>query len=176
MIEYLPETIRWFVGFILLSAGWGKYKGYVEFKDNLVTSFGFSQSISNVFAPLLIIVECSLAIIILSNTSYSYSAMVCTLFIFSAFTSFLLYFWLKDARVKCNCFGQEDRPVSYLDILRNIVIISALIMYLVVVGEQFSVGLDVSILLAGTALLLSILIIHLHDVVILLTTPTQGRR
>lgn len=175
MLEYLPETIRWFVGFILLSAGWGKCRGYVEFKDNLVTSFGFPKSVSNVFTPLLIMVEWSLAIIILSNTSYTYSGMIGALIIFSAFTSFLLYYWLKDARIQCNCFGLEDRPVSSLDILRNIVIIGCLIIYLVTAQGHYLPSLEVCTLLAGSALLLSIVVIHLHDVVMLLTT-TNGRR
>jgi len=175
MLEYLPETIRWFTGFILLSAGWGKFRGYTEFKDNLVFSFGFTQNTSRILAPLLIMIEWLLAIIILSNTSYTYSAMVGALIIFSAFTSFLLYFWLKDARIRCNCFGKEDRPVSYLDILRNVVIIGCLIIYLVTVEGYYLPSLEVSTLLAGSALLLSILVIHLHDVVMLLTT-TNGRR
>jgi len=167
MLDYISIMISWSVAFILFGAAWGKLESFSQFKLNLVTSFGLSKSLAGIVTPSLITLELSIAFIIISHSAYSYFAMIVAFTTFCIFTLFLIYHWSRDARIKCNCFGQDDRPVSIFDLLRNLVIVLFIGTYLILGKSDHALSIEEQPLLAGLGVGLSIVVIHLHDIALL---------
>ena len=167
---YSFTIICWLVAFVFFSAALGKLEKQEQFKSNLVESFGLSEKASHNIAPVLVILELVLGLLIISGPSLSYIAMSVAFVIFCFFTLFLIYHWLQNARVKCSCFGEDDRPVSIFDLLRNGLVIALIGTYLVFFEGQYSLPMSSHLLLAGIGLALSILIIHLHDIAMIFLT------
>lgn len=174
MLDPFLVLIQWFVIFILLRAAWGKLVALNDFKSNLEESFRFSGKISRVIAPTLVVYEITLFILIISKTNYSYISMLVALFTFFIFTLVLCYRWVQDSRVRCNCFGNEDRTVSIFDLIRNIIIILLIGLYLIWGPPEHDLHLGSLFLLALLGLILSTVVIRFHDIAMLLLSA-QGR-
>lgn len=170
ILSYFLFTISWLVAFTLLMAAWGKLKDLHRFKSNLRDSFGFSARSSKFVAPLIIVLEFLLALTTVSGTQFTYLAMVVSFVVFIVFTAFLAYHWLQNARVKCSCFGEDDRPVSVFDLLRNALIILFIGCYLMIGGFELSLTMHSQFLLVILALAGSTVVIHTHDIFMVLLT------
>jgi uncharacterized membrane protein YphA (DoxX/SURF4 family) len=170
---YLSEIIRFFIGFVLLTAGWNKAKTYQQFTESLVTSFHFPKVLSKLFSPVVIILECSLALILLTQLLNTQLAMKISLILFSTFTSLVIFFLIRHEVVKCNCFGEESRPTSIFDIIRNVGFIIAIIFYLIFSKPDVYFANEVSYLLGTLAFIITIISINFHDMVLILKSRGQ---
>lgn len=165
---YLNEIIRLSIGMLLVMAAFTKTKDLSQFKDTLVTSFHLSESISRIFAPILVMAEWGTGIILLSNAGFVDWAMKAALVMFLMFTSVVSYMLYRDGVVKCNCFGEQQRPVSVFDMVRNTVCILAIVFYLTTAKSTVPLPLESTLLLFGVALSLTFIVVSFHEVVSIL--------
>jgi len=165
---YFSEIIRFFVGFVLLTAAWSKTRTYQQFTISLVTSFHLPKTLSKLFSPLLILLEYALALALLTQLFNPQLAMQVSLALFSTFTSVAIFLLIRHEVVKCNCFGEESRPISIFDLIRNLGFIVAIIFYLFYAKANTNFSLEVSSLLATLAVIITIITINFHDLVSIL--------
>lgn len=165
---YIAEIFRLFVAFLLLIAAISKLNAFSEFKNNLNESFGLTVAASTRFAPIVVAVELLLSGLLLLNTNASYLGMAASLFVFLAFTGVVSYRYVKEAIVKCSCFGEADRSVSAYDLLRNLIVIACIIFYLFYSGDASALTVGLWFLTAGLAIILTIVAIEFHEIVMLL--------
>ena len=165
---YLTEMIRFFIGFILLTSAWSKTKTFQLFTDSLNSSFNLPLKISKIISPIIIAIEWLLAAILLTEISDTTLAMKMSLILFCVFTITVVYFMFKNETLSCNCFGEEPRPVSTFDVVRNIVIIATIIFYLLSNTIENDFNRAEIALLALIGLIITIITINFHDVVSIL--------
>ena len=169
---YLAEISIYFIGFVMLTAAWSKTKSYHHFTESLVSSFHLSKTLSKLLAPLVIILEWSLALILLTKLFPPQLAMQISLLLLSIFTLVVLFLLIKHEVVKCNCFGEESRPISIFDLIRNLGFIASIIFYLVYSNSDAELSIEVSILLASLAIIMTIISVNFHEMVSML--KSQG--
>lgn len=161
---FLSYLCTWVIAFVLLAASYGKLKHFEFFKSNLVSSFKLKKRAASVLAPLLVIFELFLALIISVGTAASYWAMFTALILFTFLTLILIFFWVRDGRIRCNCFGEEARPVSGYDLIRNSILILALGLFFVFGSLNPSLSIWELLLIATVALPIGNLLIRFHDI------------
>jgi len=172
MMLHLAEIAKLVTGFILLAAAWGKTRTYHQFKQNLTESFYVPTAASRWLTPLIILAEWGLAALLLTNRVNPYPLMLASLALFSIFTCVVIYLLAKDEVVKCSCFGEQKRPISQLDLIRNLGLISAIGFYLAVAQPQVSYGGSELLLLGSIAAIISILAVNFHELTHLLIGST----
>lgn len=162
---FLSEILRYFVGFLLLAAVFGKLRSFAQFRSNLHTSFGVRPGLDAVLAPVLIAAELGVAVLVL--TLFSRVGMAAALLMFLAFTALLSYKFFTQSVVKCACFGGKERPVSGYDLLRNLLVCAAIAVYLNLTASA-GLALEPAILAIALASLLCTIAIEFHLIVYLL--------
>jgi hypothetical protein len=178
MSFYLAELIRLTLGLTLLWAAWGKTSGYSVFVANLSDSFYFPQAIARFTAPLLILLEWALALVLIANLAPLILAMYITLMLFISFTAMIIFAHFRDQVVKCNCFGEQHRPVSQFDMIRNVILILSCVYYLQLIPTQLIPPLVITPsehgLLLLSATVTSLIGVYFHDIVHTLLSKEQG--
>ena len=167
-MEFSPfvyEFCRLYVATILAIAAFGKALNFFTFQNNLTESFSVSARFTKPLASLLVSLELILAVILFLNTPLVKVAMYVAMLMFIGFTLVLGYYLIQDKLVRCNCFGQSNDKVTYLDLFRNGLIIVAGIIYLS--GPGFGITLPSIVLLAGAACIATTLTVHLKEIVLL---------
>lgn len=164
---FVAEILRYFIGFVLLAAVVGKLRTFAVFRDNLVSSFGMPPAASALAAPALVAAELLVAAMVMGQLGRP--GMLAALLLFGAFTAIVTYRFLQEGVVRCSCFGEAERNISALDLVRNGLVVSSIVAYLALaaVGQP---SWHVSLLAAGLASVLAVLAVHFHDVVTLLRT------
>ncbi|MBJ7313424.1 MauE/DoxX family redox-associated membrane protein [Rugamonas sp. CCM 8940] len=188
---FFGATLRFLLGFLLLCGAWGKLTSFAGLKRNLVESFGLSAGLAAALAPLLIAAEGLLAIVLLLDSGTDDCALLAALAMLLVFTLVVGYQFLSRDVVRCSCFGEAERPVSGYDLLRNLLLIAAIVAALlgaggeldgragralggVGVGDDAGSGLAARLMCASLGLMLAVVSVHFHDLVALLGTPEEG--
>jgi hypothetical protein len=179
MSFYLAELIRLTLGLTLLWAAWGKTSGYSVFVSNLSESFYFPHAIATFTAPLLILLEWALALILIVKLEPLTLAMYITLMLFISFTAMIIFAHFRDQVVKCNCFGEQHRPVSQFDMIRNLILILSCVYYLQLMPTQLTATPIIflsseQVLLFLSATVTSLIGVYFHDIVHTLLSKEQG--
>ena len=79
------------------------------------------------FVVLVPLAEIALAVLLVGGWWFN-STVVASLLMLSAFTVLLLVRLRDPERLPCSCFGAtSQRPMSWLDVVRNVILIAALI-------------------------------------------------
>lgn len=164
---FLAEILRFFTAFVLLAAVWGKSRGFAAFRDNLTASFGMPAALGKLAAPSLVAAELLLAVAILGP--YAGAGMPAALAMFAGFTALLSYKFVRDGAFRCACFGETERNLSGLDLLRNLLVAAAIGAWCALAGGP-GLPLHAASLAAGLALILTVLAVEFHDIVNLLRT------
>ncbi|HAA15622.1 MAG TPA: hypothetical protein DCE41_29500 [Cytophagales bacterium] len=160
---YLVEFCRLFIFTVLLFSSLGKGRTFAKFRDDLTESMQVSQGLAAAATATLIVVEGVLAIFLLLNNRLTFYAMVGAVMLFAGFTVWITYSVIQDRLVRCNCFGQNEEYVSYLDIIRNGVLLLASGFYLW--GPQASsISLSVQFVFFGMALTAYMVITNLKNI------------
>jgi hypothetical protein len=179
MSIYLAELIRLTLGLTLLWAAWGKTSGYSVFVANLSESFYFPHAIATFTAPLLILLEWALALVLIVKLEPLTLAMYITLTLFISFTAMIIFAHFRDQVVKCNCFGEQHRPVSQFDMIRNLILILSCVYYLQLMPAQLTatplmITPSEHGLLLLSATVTSLIGVYFHDIVHTLLSKEQG--
>ena len=165
---YLNEIIRLFIGMVLLMAAYSKTLDIAQFKETLVSSFHLNKKLSNYLAPLLLIVEWAISVILLVKAPWLELAMLAALLMFIVFTTVVSFLLYRDGIVKCNCFGEEQRPASIFDMIRNTACILAILHYLFTPTIDSPLSLENGVLLFGVSLSLTFVMVNFHEIVSIL--------
>jgi len=160
---YFLEVIRLLAAFIMLVAAWGKCQAFALFQTNLIESFRVPASLSKAMTLGIIAMELLLAIFILANNHLTDTAMWMTLAAFIIFTLAVIVRFSQNELVKCNCFGAENRPVSALDIVRNLLMMALLIYYLLF-SSAAALVMEAQTLCALLAAIFCICMVNFHDI------------
>jgi hypothetical protein len=153
---------------IFLFAALGKLRSFSSFQTNLTQSFGIPANLSKLIVPILIGTELLIAIALFSSNS----SWILQLTLFVASILFLIFnlvvayqFFSKDL-VRCNCFGEAERPVSAYDLLRNFLLLSFTTyaaIYHVEANTYMQAQAIIYWLQFGIALTLCVLMMHFHE-------------
>lgn len=155
---------------IFFFAAIGKLRSFTSFQNNLTQSFGISPNLSKLIVPILIGTELLIAIaLFISNSS---RILQLTLFVasilFLIFSLVVAYQFFSKDLVRCNCFGEAERPVSAYDLMRNFLLLSATIYatyanYHVEINTHMQAQAIIYWLQFGIALTLCLLMMHFHE-------------
>ncbi len=171
---YLLELVRLSIGLTMFIAVYNKSLSFSTFRKELVVSFGFTNESAKWLAPAVVGIELLLAGCILGVSSIIHTAMIFSLCLFIIFTVVLLWHFFSGNLVRCSCFGEEDRPVSLFDLIRNGVIIFLLFSYVNSMPEPITLSFPELFLLFSLAALISLFISNFHDVMVLLFGSFKG--
>jgi hypothetical protein len=169
-LPFLAEILRLFTAFVLLAAVWGKLRNLGAFRANLSDSFGMPAALGRLAAPSLVAAELLLAAAILGP--FATAGMLAALALFAGFTALLSVKFVREGAFRCACFGETERNLSGLDLLRNLLVAGAIGAWCALAGAGMTphAGFHVMLLAAGLALILAVLAVEFHDIVNLLRT------
>ncbi|MDW3190971.1 MAG: MauE/DoxX family redox-associated membrane protein [Cytophagales bacterium] len=160
---YLTEFSRLFIFMVLLFSAIGKGRTFGQFKENLSQSFKVPAQWTTALTTLIIMLEGLLAMVIFMNNQFTPLAMLCALILFTGFTILISITVIQDRLVRCNCFGQDDEYISYLDIIRNVVLILACGFY-VIAHETILLETPIQLILLGMAFIAFLVITNLKNI------------
>lgn len=167
---YLMEFCRLFIFSILLFSSVGKARTFGKFRDNLTDSFRLPKAWTKVSTVLIITVEGLLAIALFMNNGFTYIAMLSALILFIGFTLLISVSVIKDRLIRCNCFGQNEEYISYLDIIRNILLLLASGFY-VYSYHPISMAKPIQLLLFGIAIIAYLVVTNLNNIATIARDP-----
>ena len=77
------------------------------------------------------------------------------------FTLFIGYHLFKQNKISCNCFGGDERSISFYDLFRNILLIFFSVIFVRFSSDDVA-SLQVQFLCLSLALLLFLIVSNLH--------------
>lgn len=169
---YLTEFCRLFIFAILLFSSLGKARTFEKFKGNLSDSFHVPKSWTSALTLTLIGLEGFLAVIIIINNQLTYFAMIGALIMFVGFTVFIIISVVQDRLVRCNCFGQNEEYISYLDIIRNMVLLLACGLYLYHY-QLILLSKPIQLFIFGMAFIAYLVVTNLKNIATIAQDPTS---
>ncbi len=189
-INYPAELARVTVFWVLLLAAAGKAMTWNDVKANLTESFRIPLSLSGFATNALILFELLLAVGLMAEREISvWSALIAGV-MFLAFGLMILVFLVQDKIIRCNCFGNKEQRISWLDLVRNSLLIGGCGYYVL---TQVSVELSQSgrsnwmltnpgitptgieqLLILICGLIMMQLIINLSEIKALVMAPLNG--
>lgn len=170
---FLAEVIRFYLGFILFAAAWGKCRTYSYFKQQLTESFRIPAVYSRLLAPGVLVLEWGLSLIILA-TGHKVAIIVAG-GLFSLLSVVLLYRYFATGMIKCSCFGEKERPVTDYDLLRNGLVIMAFMAFFCLDNPASEMAVQWLFFSASLAVLLVLITINLSDIMLQLIDMAEVR-
>lgn len=109
---------------LLLWAATGKWRTLGAFEQNLVQSFAIPPGQARLLAPTLALAESAAAITLLMlawqpDPAWTAPLMAACWCLLALFSLTLLQRFFTNDTIKCSCFGEQDRPLSGYDLIRN---------------------------------------------------------
>ncbi|MEW6372118.1 MAG: MauE/DoxX family redox-associated membrane protein [Pseudomonadota bacterium] len=161
---FVAEIVRHFVAWWWLAAVLGKLRSWPGFRTELATSFGVPPAAAALAAPLLILAELVAASMVIGVAHPA--GMVLSLALMGSFTAVLGYQFLARGIVRCSCFGESVRPLSGYDVLRNLLVVAAMLAWLVL-APAGRLPFGETLVAAGMGAWLCVAAVHFHDLVVL---------
>ena len=121
---FIATILKNSLGLLLIVACLGKTKGFGVFKVNLIESFNVPPTLSTSLTLLIILSELALGMSLLFGT-----ASLVELALYATFLLFLLFSIVVGQKlityqsVSCNCFGVTKENITFVDLLRNLVLL-----------------------------------------------------
>lgn len=121
---FIATILKNSLALLLLVACLGKIHGFALFKKNLVDSFKLPSALTTPLASFIVFIEFTLATSLLMG-----SAQLISFSLYAAFTLILVFSLvvaqklLTYQNVACNCFGATKQNLTWLDLLRNFVLL-----------------------------------------------------
>ena len=166
--QFIAAFSLYATALLLLVAAIGKTRSFSLFRNNLVSSFGISARLSPAIAVLLLMLEFCLAGWLFFSTTAAATVMGFVLLLFSVFSLVLLWRYLLDGNVKCSCFGEQNRPVSAFDLIRNLLILLTICLYFFAPATVLTPGSLWFWLVLSIAAVWVLMLVHCHEILSLL--------
>ncbi|NVD73619.1 hypothetical protein HUX88_24215 [Duganella sp. BJB1802] len=168
--QFLGEILRYFVALLMLAAATAKLRDLAGFRDNLASLFGMGPALRALAAPAVVAAELAVAALLLGGLARA--GLLAALLMLGVFTALVGYKFYTQSVVRCGCFGEAERSLSGLDLLRN-----ALVMAAIGAGLALPAGFappwHVAVLAASLGCLACVVAVHFHEIVHLLS-PSDG--
>lgn len=160
MAAYAGEASRLYVMVALAAAVAGKARAMDDFRDTLLDLPIVTARSSGAAALAVIGVEAAIlgAVVVAPRVG-----MAAALVTFALMWTAILVALLTRRPLMCNCFGGRARPVSWLDLVRNLALIGACGLYLTS-PPLGGFGLSAWLLLLGVAAIAFLISTNLDEV------------
>lgn len=167
---YIAEACRLAIVLVLAAAVAGKAVNAVarrDLSDMIADLLRVPERVARAGAALVLGAEGMIALLLLAAGGWSRPAMAAAIMLFAIFTGFILLALVQRRAVVCSCFGGRGHPLSFWDLVRNLILIAAGAIYL----SQSPLGhaLDPAawLLLAGIAFILFLVATNLNRIALL---------
>ncbi len=168
--QFLGEVLRYFVALLMLAAAAAKLRNLAGFRDNLASLFGMGPALRALVAPTVVAAELAVAALLLAGLARA--GLLAALLMLGGFTALVGYKFARQSVVRCGCFGEAERSLSGLDLLRNGLVLAA-----IAAGLALPAGLappwHVTLLAVALGCLACVVAVHFHEIVHLLS-PSDG--
>ncbi|WP_445232812.1 MauE/DoxX family redox-associated membrane protein [Duganella rhizosphaerae] len=166
----MSEILRYFVALLMLAAATAKLRDLAGFRDNLASLFGMGPALRALVAPAIPVAELAVAALLLGGLART--GLLAALLMLCGFTALVGYKFSTQSVVRCSCFGEAERSLSGLDLLRNGLVIAAIGAGLMLPAGA-ALPLHAALLAASLGLLVCVIAVHFHEIVHLLS-PGDG--
>jgi hypothetical protein len=164
---YIAEACRLTVFLVLAVAVAGKAMARQDVADSIADLIRVPERVARAGAALVLGAEGLIALLLLAGGGWSRPAMAAAIILFAIFAGFILLALVQRRAVVCSCFGGRGHPLSFWDLVRNLILIAAGAIYL----RQSPLGhaLDPAawLLLAGIAFILFLVATNLNRIALL---------
>ncbi len=124
--SYLAECCRWYVLIALLAAAVGKSMRFGSFRSSLDESFPpLAAGGSLLVATSILVGEWSAALLMLAGGVLSRAGLMLAFGLFLFLTAVVALVLAKGLSVRCSCFGASRQRISGVDLIRNLLFITA---------------------------------------------------
>ena len=171
---WLDEGIRIGVAGLLAYAAASKMADMAAFRRNLAGFVGVQDTAASVLAPTVVGAEVALALALAFASESRIEALAAALLAFTAFTLFLVRAYATSGAVRCGCFGDGERPVSVHDVVRNMVILAALVVCAACASSAEPLSVVEHVVAAAAALPPIVVLSRFHRFVVLLVHASDG--
>jgi hypothetical protein len=146
----MTEILRYYLLAVLLWGAIGKARAFSDFRETLEFWLHLPATKSSLVAIGVIIVEAVLGVALLGPGTLARPALLAALILLSLFMLLIMLTLLQGRNLRCNCFGNSDGTLSWLDVLRNLTLIAAALVCLLVppVPSPHAVAAGLGLLLA----------------------------
>ncbi len=165
---YLSEACRLYILVVLLASAAGKARALGNFAQSLEALVHLPARWSRNAAAAVTAVEFLVALTLVAGGVAARGGMAAALVLFLAFTAVLLVALVQKQAVSCSCFGAGDHPISGWDLVRNLLLISACVAWLLIGPSAVTLALGTWLLLFGAAVLAFLFSTNLHGIASLL--------
>lgn len=159
LAAYVAAASRLYIGLALIVAVTGKAGAIGAFRIAVAELTGFPPRAAAILAPAVVAAEAAIVVAVVFAPRLGMSA---AMLLFAIFWMAILVALVRRRRVACNCFGGTARPISPLDLLRNLALIAACAAFLRWPAAPFEAR--AWLLLLGVALIALTISLHLDEI------------
>jgi uncharacterized membrane protein YphA (DoxX/SURF4 family) len=168
------------LGVVFALAVLGKLRDMSAFRRSIAELAGMPTRMVPTIAWSVIAGEAAVVVLLTGLPLAGRSGFVVAALLLTAFFLVIANSLVRGRRVACNCFGQQTRPVSALDLIRNAVLIGCAVVgitMLSVDGQAARSGYDVeaAVLTGVIAITFTAVALRLHDIALVLRPAPKVR-
>ncbi|MGN6519951.1 MAG: MauE/DoxX family redox-associated membrane protein [Dokdonella sp.] len=171
---WIDEAIRIGVAGLLAYAAATKAADLPALRRSHGGFVGVDDKFAKVLAPTVAGAEVMLASGLVFAREWRIEALAAALLAFTVFTILLVRANGGSDAVRCACFGEGERPVSTHDVVRNLVVLAALVVCAVSTPSAGSPGVVEHVLAMAAALPPIVILSRFHRFVVLLLHASDG--
>jgi uncharacterized membrane protein YphA (DoxX/SURF4 family) len=173
---YIAEISRLILFWVMLLGCSGKVRSFSVFNQNISENLNIMLSRAKLITVALIVLEAILCVMLLMGIFTTF-AILSTLALLVVFSVWQIYNLIQSNHVNCHCFGESNEPLSYLDLLRNLFLIAAGVLALVLMNDDLTMISVFEYTYATTLSLAAVcVLLHLQELTLLLSNPKTINR
>lgn len=166
---YLLFSFRIFIGIIFSFSSIGKMRDVSVFQKTLVRFQVLPKKLIKPVALFIIIGEITVVFFMIIGESFLSIGFALATFLLLAFSTSLIFVLRKNISTTCNCFGADEKPISYYDVYRNgcflLGTLGGWIISLAKDGGSETTNLAGLSLASILAVILAIILLNLQDII-----------
>jgi hypothetical protein len=160
LAAYVAEACRLYILIVLAAAAAGKASAVDAFRDTVVGLSGLSERTAGAAARAVIGAEAATFFTLVVAPR---AGMAAAMAMFALFWTMILVALIRRRAVICNCFGGGAKPISWLDLVRNLAMVGACLFFLLSPSSAGH-GPSVWLLLLGVALIAFLVSTNLDEI------------
>ncbi len=124
---YLGFVCRWTLALVLLTASFGKARGFAPFVET-VRAIGFGAGLARASALIVIVSETALAML-LALGLWPWVAISGAVSLLGLFVATSI--WKRQSGIECRCFGSSGSIIGVSTLSRSLILFAILVGYLI---------------------------------------------
>jgi uncharacterized membrane protein YphA (DoxX/SURF4 family) len=170
---WLVETCRLLTAWTLVISAISKLRIPGEFRQLIRDHFPLCAPAAGLIAGTVIFLEIAAASLILTGGSTSYAGQAIAVTLFLMFTGVIVRALASENPIACGCFGGRDKPVSMADLVRNLFLLTASVLPLIIPGSVRPLEHQETILLTGVSMIFLVILVRIEDIANELTAKSR---